>query len=500
MKPTTPTQLRAVSYSRYSTDRQTDASIKDQQRVATEYAAKHNLALTMHHSDAGISGGAMGNRPGVLRMLEDAIAGRFDVLLVTDTTRLSRSNADLSKTVDRLRSRGVRVIGIQDGFDSASRTARMQVGLSGIMSEEFRAQIADRTRSALEMRAKNKRPVGGRTFGYGTGARTIDTEQAAIVRQIFDWYVAGWSNRTIAAELNSRRVPSPGGYWTKRAKRRSTGWMGSCIRAMLSNPVYAGTRQWNTSVWTKDPDSGKRRRSERPRDEWVVQKDESLRIVSDVTWQAAQRRTRSAADGDARLKAGGKARFLLSGLLVCAKCGSHYVMGDGRNYCCSSFAYGKACDNGIRVKRTHLEDVLLGPIKNDLLADDRVQRIAREMQQAFAAQAKAAAQRSQEAPAEVQALDARLARLRDRLKAGDADGLDGNSRAAAKARVTLRQLVGGRITLRPEADGSLWAEYGLRKTALIQACGTYGSGGLIMVGLPPTVTVPAKRRMVGKRG
>jgi site-specific DNA recombinase len=57
------------------------------------------------------------------------MAGAFDVLLITDQTRLSRSNADLSKMIDRLRARGVRVIGIQDGFDSFSRTARMQAGL-----------------------------------------------------------------------------------------------------------------------------------------------------------------------------------------------------------------------------------------------------------------------------------------------------------------------------------------------------------------------------------
>ncbi|MGH8320019.1 MAG: recombinase family protein [Steroidobacteraceae bacterium] len=43
------------------------------------------------YSDAGISGAAMGNRPGFLRMREAAMAGRLEVILVTDTTRLARS-------------------------------------------------------------------------------------------------------------------------------------------------------------------------------------------------------------------------------------------------------------------------------------------------------------------------------------------------------------------------------------------------------------------------
>jgi hypothetical protein len=60
-----------------------------------------------------------------------------------------------------------------------------------------------------------------------------------------------------------------------------------------------------------------------------------------------------------------------------------------------------------------------------------------------------------------------------------AEGLDGDPRAAGKARVILRQLVGGKITLGSRADGSVWAEYGLHTTALLRAAGTDGSGGRI---------------------
>jgi len=97
-----------------------------------------------------------------------------------------------------------------------------------------------------------------------------------------------------------------------------------------------------------------------------------------------------------RLKTGGKARYVLSGLLACAECGSHYIMGDLRSYVCSGFVGGKSCDNSTRVKRVHLERVLVGPIKDGLLLPDRIERIAREMQASFAAQAKAGAQRGEQ--------------------------------------------------------------------------------------------------------
>lgn len=103
----------------------------------------------------------------------------------------------------------------------------------------------------------------------------------------------GASCRTIAAELNARRIPSPGSTWS-RTVRRASGWMGSGVRVILNNERYRGVVQGNTSEWRKDPDTGKRRRVMRPHSEWITHVDESLRIVSDDLWERAQRRSRPA--------------------------------------------------------------------------------------------------------------------------------------------------------------------------------------------------------------
>jgi hypothetical protein len=59
-------------------------------------------------------------------------------------------------------------------------------------------------------------------------------------------------------------------------------------------------------------------------------------------------------------------------------------------------------------------------------------------------------------------------------------GLDGDAKAAAKARIVLRGLFGGPITMRRAPDGSLWADYALHNAMILNACGTYGSGGAII--------------------
>lgn len=228
--------MHIYSYARYSTDRQTEASIVDQQRRCHQYADSRGWLMTTDFKDEGISGAALGNRPGFQRAMSAVQAG--DVLLVADLIRSSRSQ-ELAPLLDRLRFRGVRVIGVLDGFDSDSPQARMQAGLSGLMSDELRASIRTRTHSALQMRAQNNRSTGGKVYGYDSAGQVIDAE-AGIVRQIFERTAHGESMRTIANDLNASGVPSPGAMWKRSEQRRDGRWLISSLNAMLQNERYIG--------------------------------------------------------------------------------------------------------------------------------------------------------------------------------------------------------------------------------------------------------------------
>jgi site-specific DNA recombinase len=161
--------VKAALYSRFSTDRQNEFSIADQVRICSEYIQRQGWTVVERFEDQGISGAALGNRPGVQLLLQGALAHRFGVIVVTDLTRLSRSQGDLSKMIDRLTMQGIRVIGVQAGYDSARRGHKLQAGLPGIIGEAFREMVKDRTYSALESRAKAGRPTGGRAYGYRDG-------------------------------------------------------------------------------------------------------------------------------------------------------------------------------------------------------------------------------------------------------------------------------------------------------------------------------------------
>jgi len=345
--------MRTIVYARYSTDRQSETSIADQIRVCREYAATQDWTVAEQYTDEGISGAAMGNRPGVRGAL--AVLSRGDALIVTDLSRLSRSQ-DLAPLITRLRHRGVRVIGVQDGYDSESRTARMQAGLSGIMSEEFRAMVADRTRSALELRARTGQATGGKAYD--------DTE---IVREVFQRAAAGEALKSIVSDLNRRGVRSPGAAWKQRASPRGK-WLVSALHSLLQNERYIGRLVWNRSQWVKDPDTGKRHRRERPQSEWIVRECEP--IVDRAVWDCVQARFRR------RSGKGGVQRYLLSGLLECAICGSKMIVmgGSQHRYICGAYHSGgpHACSNSQTFPRVLAEDEVLSRVIGDMLSPEAI--------------------------------------------------------------------------------------------------------------------------------
>jgi len=321
--------MRARIYARYSTDMQDYTSIADQLRVGKERIAREQWELTGQYIDEGVSGSALGNRPGVLQAIRDGEAGCYDVLLIMELGRLARSE-DLPKLIQRLRFRGIRVIGLQDGFDSLARTARMQAGMAGIMGAEFIEMISRRVHSALEMRAKEGRATGGKAF-----------DNPEIVREIFARFAAGESMKAIASDLNRRKVPSPGASWKERCRPRGQ-WQVSTLHALLRNERYIGRQIWNRSQWIKDPDTGIRQRRERPQSEWIIQ--ECPRIIDDETWSQVQARFR------VQRGRGGGRKFLLSGILECGVCGSRMIVYGGggmRRYICGTYhAAGEhACSN-----------------------------------------------------------------------------------------------------------------------------------------------------------
>jgi len=367
--------MRAVVYARYSSDQQRDASIEDQVRLCRELVERRGWTMLHCYSDRAASG-ASTLRAGYQRLLEDARADQFDVVVAEALDRISRDQEDVAGFYKRMRFTGVAVVTLAEG-----EIGDLHVGLKGTMNALFLKDLADKTRRGLRGRVETGRSAGGNCYGYRVvhepgpqgpvrGGRRIDPDEADIVRQIFESYAGGRSPKAIATDLNARCVPGPqGGTWgpsTINGNRgRGTG--------ILNNELYLGRLVWNRLRYVKDPDTGRRVSRMNPENDWIVQDVPDLRIVPDALWQRVKERQGAivkhgaSAGGPAAFWDRRRPRYLFSGLVRCGACGGGYAMVGRTHLGCSTARNKGTCQNRRTVRREALETAILEGLRDQLM-------------------------------------------------------------------------------------------------------------------------------------
>lgn len=403
--------MRCAIYARFSSDLQDRKSIADQVSLCRDRASLEKWTVEGVYSDAAISGSSIHNRPGLQELLSAAKAQRFDIVLTESIDRLSRDLEDIAGLHKRLSFMGVHIVTLADGAVN-----QMHIGLKGLMASMFLADLADKTRRGQMGNVREGKIPGGRCYGYDPqpdGSRTINEQQAAVVRRIFSEYVAGRSPLAIATRLNAEKVPSPrGGQWNAStlngSRKRQNG--------ILSNTLYIGRIVYNRQRFIKDPATGKRQARPNPPSEWMEGEAPDMRIIEQGVWDAAQaRRTKS--DGTA-LRNRRRPPRLLSGLLECGCCGSSYIVKTRDYVACSSLLNKGTCANRRTVRMTDVETRVLDAVRKHLLSPEVVERAVAFMQDEAAKAEKAARRMRREDERSLGEIDRKIARMIDAIESG----------------------------------------------------------------------------------
>lgn len=363
-------------YARYSSDLQSSQSIDDQFNLCRQFAERQGWRVVQYYRDEAISGASIRGREGIALLLDDAQAGRFDILCAEALDRISRDQEDMAHIYKALRFRGVALHTVAEGL-----TDEMHIGLKGTMNALFLKDLAEKTRRGQRGRIEKGRSGGGLAYGYdvssddegGAGGRCINERQAIIIRRIFTAFARGETPNAIAAALNRETVQGPGGHsWgatTIRGHRmRGTG--------ILNNALYRGELVWNRQRFIKDPVTGKRQVRLNPETEWVIKDVPHLRIIDEPLWQVVKDRQQEAErrHGDVRdgVRKSREARTLglkmassnLYRLLTCAQCGGDFCNVGRDRYGCAEHYRRKTCGNGKTVQRRVMEAAV-----KDILAE-----------------------------------------------------------------------------------------------------------------------------------
>ena len=362
----------AAIYARFSSDLQRDQSIADQCALCREYAKRHNFDVVVEYSDAAKSGASIIGRDGLLSLMADAQAARFEVLVTESLDRLSRDQEDLAGIFKRLSFCGVDIIGVSGG-----RADTVQIGVRGMLGALYLQDLADKTRRGLAGKVAEGKSAGGKAYGYRPvkgepGNLEIVTEEAEVVCRIYREYASGKSPRHIARDLNRDGIPAP----------RGAAWAGNTLNGtrnkgtgMLRVPIYRGILVWNKVRYVRDPSTGRRVTRPNPEQDWKSVEVPHLRIIEDELWFKVQERLGVHGSAGGRKNRVSKRR-LLAGLLKCGVCGSGMTVnggGDGRSrILCSRHRESASCSHKRSYYLDTVETIVVQVLRQALLEPELI--------------------------------------------------------------------------------------------------------------------------------
>lgn len=315
--------LKACGYVRVSTAVQAaeGESLHTQQKQIQEYARYKKFELIDIVEDAGISG-ARESRPGFDKMMQQARAGAFQVLIVAKFSRLARNTRHLLNTVNQLEALGIRLHSIGENFTGGdSAQSRFLLQILAAVAELERETIKESMLVNRMARWQRHDIFPGRApfaYRWNKEARRleVDAAEAEVYKRIVSDYVdLGKPLKTIAVELQQAGV-----------KNRRVEFSVQVLSYILKNPVYHGDYVVNKFA-RKDG----RKVKTKAASEHIRFEVEAL--ITRQRWDAIQQRLDS---HRIRSRNAGPAAesFWLRDILVCGECSGRIKPRKGANRKC----------------------------------------------------------------------------------------------------------------------------------------------------------------------
>ncbi|OQW47573.1 MAG: hypothetical protein A4S09_14770, partial [Proteobacteria bacterium SG_bin7] len=396
---------RAAIYARYSSDMQS-ADSADDQISRIHYRLKNGQIRALKTDGRSIEllpswtlkdeaqSGRLAGRESYERILEGIREKAFEILIVDDLSRLTRSLGNLLGLYDMLKWYEVELVSICDGISSEDPSAKTFFTVKGMVNDFSNDIHAERVIRGMEMRALQGLSCGDHPFGYDSAPTklenakgrpfpshykiTINEQEAQIIRRIFSMYNSGIGFSRIAKALNKEQIPSPGAAYAKPGAVPK--WSPRSAQHILQNEKYIGLWRWKKTKVGVHPETKLRAAKNRPATDWVTHlagKDirEDLRIVDQELWDRVQARLEEnkkiPVTTKGRSRWGNKAANLpdhpFSGIMNCGVCGSNFMLVSGKMggyYGCASAHKNGVCDNKQVLHLGRVEATLF-----DLVAD-----------------------------------------------------------------------------------------------------------------------------------
>lgn len=302
-------------------------SIQNQKSMLVKYAIERGWDIYNLYCDEDFSG-ADAHRPDFSRMLRDAEAGRFQIVLCKSQSRFTRDMELVEKYIHgKFPLWGIRFIAIADNVDTDVKGNKKARQINGLINEWYLEDLSENIRMVFDFKRRQGLYIGGfPLYGYqkdptDKNRLVVDETAAPVVRQIYRWSLEGNGAQRIAALLNRRGIDNPTRHKQKLGmsyiNETAAGggiWNKTSVARILHNEMYTGVmvqgRKKKVSYKSK-------RIADVSEEQWYRVPGTHEAIIDPETFRHVQEllRPRVKTDGRGEIHA-------LAGLVKCADCGS----------------------------------------------------------------------------------------------------------------------------------------------------------------------------------
>ena len=317
---------KVATYARVSTDHEEQqSSYEAQVDYYTSYIkGRSDWEFVAVYADEGITGCNTTHRDGFNSMVQDALAGKIDLIITKSVSRFARNTVDCIKYVRELKAMGIPVIFEKEGLNTMHATSEIYLSMHGIFAQSESESLSGNVRMGKALSAKKGNvPFCYKSFlGYRRGADNqpeIDPEQAEIVRLIFDRYLAGDSLTVIKHHLERECIPSPTGKPT---------WSVTTIHSILTNEKYKGDALLQKTYVIDCITHKSKKNDDRPQyyvennHPAIVPKEVFDRAQEEMARRTSKRKVKEVGTKTESGKYSGK--YALTDMMICGRCGTPY--------------------------------------------------------------------------------------------------------------------------------------------------------------------------------
>ena len=287
--------MNAVVYARYSSHKQGEQSIEGQLAAAYKYASEHGYTIIHEYVDRAQTG-RNDDREQFQQMLKDTAKRQFEAIIIWKIDRFGRNREEIAFNKYRCKKNGVKVLYTAESIPDTPEGIILEAVLEG-MAEYYSVQLATNVKRGMDNVTRKGQSVGGTIpLGYRSVNKKLepDPKTAPLVKQIFEMYAKGQTQKEIVDHLNAE------GLRTRKGKPLTV----NSIRAVLKNKKYIGIYHYNGIEY---PDT------------------EIPALVDVETFDKVQRLLVQNKRAPARKWT--KADYMLTGKLFCGLC-SHTMVGE----------------------------------------------------------------------------------------------------------------------------------------------------------------------------